>query len=306
MNSKNMKTLANLMRKRVDSDADNLVIVAGYSGSGKSVFASQLMFEIHKVEEENVEKKLKLIRDNIIYQPKNFALFDSKVKKLRDKSVIQIDEFIEIAYRRNALKKINRQFNILMNQIRNRNMTTLGLIPNFLDCDKSVLDFRAEMLIIVVKRGYAMVFLPDKNVWAKGEDRWKIKQNFKMIDDLQKSDKRNRLLTVEEIIDVLKESPNYYMSIKFDDLSPDIVKETYQKYKRWGGTFKPDDEAEAEKLLDSKAKFKRNMCRRLYEKDNAPKEICEITGLPISTVNSYLRDIRIKEKKKESIDIVVT
>lgn len=285
------------MRKRADSDADNLVIIAGYSGSGKSVFSANLMFEINKASEEDVKKRLKLIKNNIIYQPKNFTLFDSKVRKLKDKSVIQIDEFIEIAYRRNALKKINRKFNILMNQIRDRNMTTLGLIPNFLDCDKSVLDFRAEMLIIVVKRGYAMVFLPDKNVWAKGEDRWKIKQNFKMIDDLQKSDKRNRLLNVEEIIEVLKQSPNYYMSIKFDDLKPSIVKETYKKYKRWGGTIKPDDEASTEALMDNKAKFKRNMCRKLYEKGIDIKDIIIMTEIPRTSVYEYTRDLRDKEKK---------
>lgn len=294
------KAFIRIIKQHIKDDNDVCMVISGYVGCGKSNCGVQILFDLKNVEKDNVEKKLKLLRENVIYDPKNFEEVHEMITNLRDGSPILYDEVQSVTYRRSFASTTNKNMNLLYSKIRSKNLISIMCLPDFLgNMDKNWVDNRVNVWIFIPRRGYAMVFLPDKSPF-KNDGRWGNKFNSKIISEIEK-EQDNKLLNVDALIEALKTTKNFALDFYFNQISPDKVNEQYLEYKKNGGITKREEHLATSK--NPLKEFKKEVARKLfYEEDWDTGKIAELIGRDRKTINIYVKDLR--KKKREELKVL--
>ena len=127
-----LKANLDIAKQVIKDDWDFLWVVDGDVGSGKSVFAQQVAFYLS-------ENKLKL--ENICFTAEEFRTQILKAKKY---DCIIFDEAFRGLSGRTSLSKINKSIVELLNEIRQKNLYVLIVLPSMWDLDKYVTMHRCQ------------------------------------------------------------------------------------------------------------------------------------------------------------------
>lgn len=191
-------TLSNHIKRMLDKDWDYIAGVSGDAGVGKSSLVCQIG--------PLVDKKYAFERNNIYQQSKlSSALYDYP-----EKSFLNVDEAINVLYRRDFAKGGQKQLLKDFDMIRDRNLCVFFLIPNFWDLDTKILNSgRIKLWIYIDERGLAMMFRPDKNPF--NPDRWNRELNRKLFQDWDNANP--------------KDSPNFVDYLEFKPMDAELYKQ---------------------------------------------------------------------------------
>ena len=287
------KALIRIIKQHIKSDNDICMVISGYVGCGKSNCMAQILFDLKNCKEDDIEKKLKLLAENIIYDPRDFDEVYNMIMNLKDGSPIGYDEAQSVTYRRSFASTINKNMNLMYSKIRSKNLVSMFCIPDFLgNMDKNWVDNRVNIWIFIPRRGYAMVFLPDKSPF-KNDGRWGNKFNSKIITEIEK-ELDNKLLNVDSLIEALKMTKNFALDFYFDKINPEEVNAKYLEYKKNGGTKPREDDVVVER--NPMKEFKVKLARRLFmEEDWATLKIADYLDIGRRSINLYVKDLRIKK-----------
>lgn len=199
-----IKDFAKLTKDLHRADWDNVVMIVGDTGVGKSVF----MIHFGKALDPtfNVVRNLPYVRSEL----------NEMIEKLPDESYIGVDEAVGLFYSRDfhdteqnaLLKKLDRS--------RDRRMTVALLIPDFFMLDKAIRHGRGRFLIWIDQRighgkdgvAHAYIFEKENNLF--NPDRWNLKLNARLMRSGQ-----------------IHKSPNYIGEIEYGQLD----EKEYRLYK---------------------------------------------------------------------------
>lgn len=134
------------LKNIVTEDWDMIIVVDGYEGSGKSVFAMQCA--------KYCDHTLNL--DRVVFNPDDFK---KAVKDAKQYQAIVYDEAYGGLASKSALSKVNKTLVQMLTVIRQRNLFVFIVLPTFFDLDKYVALWRSRALMHVytdanMKRGY--------------------------------------------------------------------------------------------------------------------------------------------------------
>jgi hypothetical protein len=224
-----LKYFINILKRIQDSDRDNVVGVSGFTGEGKSTFAVQCTKE---------GNKNKFSWDNhLIYTRKETI---EKIKMISDYSFIDIDEAINVLYRRDFARGQQKELLRLLDMCRDKKLTLFFLIPDIWDLDSKLLRRRMRFWVYIDIRGIAYVFRPDTNPFII--DPWHRSDNEKLLKNWMKGIHPER-------------SPNFLEEIHFEDLTPeDKIKYLETKARKKAFAEKDEDQDTNEHALTKKAK----------------------------------------------------
>lgn len=139
----------------MDTDHDNVILIDGYEGTGKSTIALHLLDEI--TPEWTVE-------DNVIFEWRDGR---SKLTDLPRKQALLMDEGANLLFSRDAMSRNNRWFGKLLFQCRQLNNTLILCIPNKRWLDSIGREHRAQYWVHNHERGRATVLERREN-WYQG------------------------------------------------------------------------------------------------------------------------------------------
>lgn len=159
-----IKDIYEMWRDRRDNDFDNIVLVDGGTGQGKSTFVNKTLMRFGD--------QFKPWRDQIYSR-------DDALKQIatRQKALIWSDEMINIAHNRNFMTPDQILLVKRLNMYRDHNNTFVGCVPAFQELDTQLLRL-AHMRITLLRRGVALVQMPKRSLYSK--DPWDIKNNAKI------------------------------------------------------------------------------------------------------------------------------
>ena len=128
--------LVNQMRQNVAEDYDNVIIVEGDEGSGKS----NLAYEICRRFDSEFN-----INENLIY---SLDELEKRLQKGDDKrQIFWLDEYYDIGSKRDWNSQENKRFNSLLVKMRSRGWSLVMCIPLADDSDSYVREHRARYLL---------------------------------------------------------------------------------------------------------------------------------------------------------------
>lgn len=210
-----MQRLARLIRRRLKDDRDLVIIVSGDEGQGKSRF----ILELGKAIDPRFTPQ-----NNIAYRGKEIA---EKFEKLNKYSVLDVDEAMKDFYKRGWMTKDRRKQNILFSRIREKNIATFLLIPNFWDIDPYYRNHRVRIWIHIPRRGIIIVSKKDDNPYAL--DKWHQRENEKII--------RNMIFkkghSSEQLIRAMSKTVNFVYGFTFTPTDEQIWQDYLNKKKEY-------------------------------------------------------------------------
>lgn len=212
MNS-NLKLVADSIKRRLSNDLDYICAVTGFEGSSKSTFAIHLGMLVDK----NFD-----LNDNVIYE--NEEIF-GKFEKIKKRSVLVLDEGMNIFYKRSWNSKFRKQLNILFSMARQKCLCVIICIPNIFDLDSYMLRHRIWNWIHCHERGSALIFKKDRNPLST--DPLLLEVNSKILKKQYNLKKHNP----DRLWQKLNSLTNCMCSIHFKDLTPE-TKRRYLRIKR--------------------------------------------------------------------------
>lgn len=199
-----LRKLAGLIKLTQKSDRDFICVITGATGEGKSTLATHLHILVN----------LKFsFWNNVAYSKKEVI---DKVKSLNNFSSLNVDEAINVLFRRDFMDKRQKELLRLFDMCRDKHLFVTLCLPWFWALDNHILQSgRIKLWIYVDKRGHAYGFMPDRNPFTK--DAWHMKDNEKKL-------KRwSDMVHPEKVT-------NYVGDIVFDDL-PEETKREYLEVK---------------------------------------------------------------------------
>lgn len=146
---------ASYLEYRMNTDHDNVLLIDGYEGTGKSTLALNLMDRLTPDWQPS---------SNVIYTWRNSKTL---LKDLPRKTTILMDEGANLLFSRDAMSRNNRWFGKLLFQCRQLNNTLLICIPNKRWLDSIGREHRAQYWIHNHQRGRATVLERREN-WYEG------------------------------------------------------------------------------------------------------------------------------------------
>lgn len=140
-----LKYLAEDMHRNVNNDLDNIVVVSGPEGSGKS----HLAFQLCKLYDPNFD-----MEKNYIYDYDEFldTITDENFDD-RDQ-VFWLDESTNIASNRDSLATDNKRFIQLLEMMRSRHWSLVMCIPSLERLDRYLRDFRIRYNIVACEKSW--------------------------------------------------------------------------------------------------------------------------------------------------------
>ena len=133
-----LKNLIADMKNNVRNSYDNMILVVGAEGSGKS----SISYSVCKLYEENFSIKESYCAD--------YTMLKEKIGESdRQKSVFWLDEALNIANKRRWQSSDNIEFTELLTMMRSRSWTMLMCIPRKEDLDFYIRDHRFRYIITV-------------------------------------------------------------------------------------------------------------------------------------------------------------
>lgn len=147
LNERLKKTLDGLNERRKKKDQDQLWVIDGAEGSGKSVLTLQLAKYI------NPNFSLR----NVCFSAEEFR---DTIQKANKGEVIVFDEAFLGLSSRSALSRLNRMLVSLMMQMRQKNLFVFIVLPSIFLLDKYVSMFRSKVLL------HVYVLKNQKRMWV--------------------------------------------------------------------------------------------------------------------------------------------
>ncbi len=152
-----LKTILEQLLSEINADWDNIIIIDGEEGAGKSTIAMQIAHVMSK----KLDKEFTV--DNVIFNP------EKVVKKLSggNKEVYVWDEAFKGANSARAMSNLNQRLMEVFMEARSNNHTLIMVMPWFYLLDKYYILQRAKFLLHVVahqnsenerERGYAYIY----------------------------------------------------------------------------------------------------------------------------------------------------
>lgn len=163
-----LEHLAEDMHANVDNDFDNLVVVSGKEGSGKSNMA----YHLCKLYDPNFT-----IEDGYVYEYSSFIdkLTESSTSGADRGKIFWMDEATNVASNRDSMQRDNKNFIQMLEMMRSRGWTLVMCIPSVSRLDKYIREYRLRYLLICKEmawgtggrsRGYVEVKI------QKGHELW--------------------------------------------------------------------------------------------------------------------------------------
>ena len=215
-----LQSLSNHIHRFLDNDWDYIAAVSGNAGVGKSTMVCQLG--------PLVDKRFTFDHNNIYSQKElNEAIYEYP-----SKSFINVDEAINVLYKRDFAKGGQKKLLKDFDMIRDRNLCVFFLVPDFWDLDKKILNSgRIKIWIHVDQRGVAYIFKPDNNPF--NPDKWNRDLNRKLLYDWSHVHPRK--------------SPNFVEEIKFQPMAAEdyaLYKEVKAKKRKAASKENENDDPE--------------------------------------------------------------
>jgi len=265
------KEMRNLFLDRNQIKKDNLVIISGRRGVGKTTLALKLAMgftDPEKIQENYTKSGREDIlknytpfnmEDNLVFTKKEM---ESLVMNQR-KGIILNDESIVGVSRRNSMTKDNKNLMRTIT-INRKNLNTIFLLlPSVEDIDVSILQY-ASMWLHVDSRGVAVLMLPSKQS-VFGRAAWDVQAMKKLNDSVMVSNPRIKQMPYWIY-------PNFYGYILFNKLSPKVEEKYLEIANR-----KKNLEAVREEEEKTKAKASKNIVP-----DNKKEKLLKIANNLIS------------------------
>jgi hypothetical protein len=189
------------------SDRDVTIGVGGFTGEGKTTFASKLAKAYAKVTGQYWGF------DRMTWNRKELMKWidgtgPEKEGQLPEYSVIVPDELFLMFYRRNWYEEGQVDAIGTLNMCRDRHLFIIGNVPNLWDLDSAFLS-RLRFYVYIPQRGVAWIFQQENNPF--GSDPWNIGENKK---DFRKHKSPVKIA-------------NFICQIEFDDWDEEEKKEYY-------------------------------------------------------------------------------
>lgn len=253
------------------ADADAIVAVTGLRGTGKSTFTLGATMRIEKYVDGDWS-----VRSNVLWT------YDQAYKALTDESSIHagvVDEGVFVALNRDWNKSGQKKLLKLINASREYHKITFWNIPYFRRLDTGIRE-QFTYWVWIPRRGHAMVFA--KSVQPFAHDPWNLDYFDKMIiQRVQKS------WDVNEVMDAVRDLPNYMMEFKF----PKIEDRILQEYKRIAREMKKKVESDDETSDQAKETGLRYYVvngKKCYVALTLAKAILKSTGIPGGTISLWI------------------
>jgi len=198
------------------SDRDVNVGIGGFTGEGKSTFATQLQkayatisgtywgFDRMTWSRKELMEWIDGKKDSKV-NPKTGL----KENQLPEYSAVLPDELFGMFYRRKWFEDEQIDSITTLNMCRDRHLLLVGNVPNFFELDTGFTS-RIRFYIYIPKRGIAWVFEQENNPFCT--DNWNLSENRKTF---RKKRNPNKI-------------PNFVCEIHFPDWSPDEKQEYYR------------------------------------------------------------------------------
>lgn len=131
--------------KNLQNNYDEVTVITGYEGSGKSVLASQIATVVTP----------SFTKDRIAYDPSDLP---RAFKNLEKGETVWLDEGALFLFSRNAVKKENKLIIQLLSIVRQMNLHLIICVPNFFVVDTYLRDHRVKNLIHIHKNRKAFLW----------------------------------------------------------------------------------------------------------------------------------------------------
>jgi hypothetical protein len=201
---------------QVNEDLDALVGVSGFKGFGKSTFSKQVII---RYVEKYIQKSF-TPKDLEIYTAYNQEDLFRLLDELPEFAPIDADEAVNFAMGEDWMKSGNKRMKKVMAKIRNKHHIFFFNIPDLWWLDKKYRENMMTIWIHIVKKGHAMVALPNT---APGiDDRW----DRPWLQKAFTKDPINYFTGIEDIMKRLRKYSCFYDEFAFPKL-PDRI---YEKH----------------------------------------------------------------------------
>jgi len=189
-------------RPRLDYDIIN--IVSGGTGEGKSTLAIQLARVIDPGFEKNMSAQLAFTKEELW----------NATAKLGKYKVIIVDEAVNVLFKRDFMKKSQKELLRMLDMVRRKNLVMFFCVPSIWSLDSHFVNSRVHLWLFVHSRGFASLYKPLKGpLFAYAQDPW-----CRHLNVLQYCNYKFR------------SSPNYHGQVRFEVL-PRNLKKKYEKIK---------------------------------------------------------------------------
>lgn len=273
------ESISKIAKKYQNKDYDFVVAISGFTGRGKSVLAN-------KIAKHGNGKHHDFLKHNI-YSKKDFY---ESLKNFPEKSFINVDEAINVLFRREFYRGDQIAIVKLLDRVRFKKHCIILSLPVFWDIDKKVLP-RINIWIYVDKRGTGYIFQRDENPFTT--DPWHRKQNEKLLSKWSGGEHPYKC-------------PNYLDSIKFSDLDPDdkkIYLEVQAKKKLEATDDDPFDEVMKRKIRKEAVNESLRLLSVLKQNKILRKGyhqvVAEYLGIKEDSVMKKIRRLKDQDKKKK-------
>jgi hypothetical protein len=179
--SKNLNEYVDFVRKKLRMDADNVIIVGGLEGSGKSVFSLLLC---NAISHENFD-----LRKHVAYEPDEFI---DAINSAPRYGSVDADEGGETFMSNDAMTIEGRNIKKCLQQCRRKNLNITILSPRHFYLNKASL-FRCHTFFYIYtrgqQRGFGIKFDPAVEIWQEGKRPWFEKKFYFNFPDLKDVDR---------------------------------------------------------------------------------------------------------------------
>lgn len=266
-----LKEFAKLLIDMAQSDRDNIVAVAGFTGEGKSCFSSKLCMVYGDV------SNMGWSFNNCTWNRKEFIkwvngeqLKDGTLEgQKKEYSAILLDELFSMFYSRNWHKDSQKEAVALLNMCRDRHLLITGNVPNFWNLDRGFIT-RVRYYVYIPLRGVAWVFQQETNPFSN--DPWNVNDNRKRF-RLGKG-RPYRL-------------PNFLFEINYTDWKPEQKEEYYNIRNKKRIQAQEDVKSDTVEKYTKIKKDRDNLIKAMNLKYNiTQKDITDLISLKKSQVNN--------------------
>lgn len=279
-----VKRFGKHVRMILKSDRDAPIAISGFPGEGKSTLALELMKEI-------IDKRLYKLDQILIYSRKELM---NKIYEVSKYSGLIPDEAINMLFKRDFMKSIQKELLRLLDMCRDRNLCMFFNMPEFWEFDNHIKK-RFRYWIFIPKRGIAYIFERDNNPFIS--DPWHLKINEKKLRQWK---------------DGLHPSicNNFLGEIRFKPLSEEEFKEYLEvKTRKKRASEKEEDAEEDLKNVEVKHNFKlKKALVKVYdylkrkEKDMSFMKFQRISGYSQSSMHLIYHKHSPMSNKRKIID----
>lgn len=179
-----LKRLTNAICDRLTNKFDSFIVIEGKRGLGKSTLGYKLMLLVKREMKKRGVKGYQFIpRRDLLYSRQEVLKFFHKWKH----SGIA-DEMINVTFNRDFYNEDQKDVIKMINMNRDHNNFFIACVPQFKNLDSQIKNL-ASMKITVVRRGVAIIHMPNKTVYSS--DIWDERINEKIERDWLKGGVNN-------------------------------------------------------------------------------------------------------------------